>query len=117
MNRSKRRYKKQKTLESIIIPKLVTKVRVHIYGTSDLHDPNCDVLIKADLWVTTPLHRKSEKPFLYHKSKTQYNGVTINIKKGCLLDNKGNVLSIDNHDAVFNEIIKLLSEETGNGTT
>lgn len=48
------KFKALHTVDEFSIPNLVIKVKPYIYGNKrSLADPNCDIRIHADLWVTT----------------------------------------------------------------
>jgi hypothetical protein len=92
------------------------KVKPYIYGTrKDMHDPECEILIKADLSLT---HSHWVAPVGAGKTvKTGYAGVdvkhrcTVNLKTKEIIDQEGNPQPVFNLDQVIEAIKQIVGED------
>jgi hypothetical protein len=83
------------------VPNTIFKVKPYIYGTKrDMHDPECEVKIKVDLWLTDGV--PSGRPgWSRKKIKTDYiPRAEVDLEKGEITKN-GETIQAVNIEAVI----------------
>ena len=97
------KFKSLHTVDELVIPNLVLKVKPYIYGDKkSLADPTCDVRIHADLWVTTG---KWKMGFNSKPSMKFFARARIDLDDNAFYESKtGRQITVDNAPAAIEAI-------------